>query len=289
MGRRTKARECAFQMLYQWTQTRRRHGPGASTPSGACAHDRRDARDGGAAGPRRRRRASQSSTRPSHRGRDSTGASSGSRPSIRTILRLGRVRAAGRRGGRRLRSFSTRPWRWPSGSARRTRRRSSTACSTRSALDAGRASGTQEGKQWHERARSRPRSRAGRRSPPSGCRRREALRTLGVEPYPTRFERTRSFVEIIAAYGEKTLEELEALARRGVDRRAGDDEARARQGLLRDAVGRRSGAPGLRSVGLGGRAGLPALRPRRPRRLRGRVGNGNAHAQGRALRPGAAS
>ena len=38
-----------------------------------------------------------------------------------------------------------------------------------------------------------------------------------------------------------------------------------------------------------GEAGLPRLRPRRPRRLRGRVGPGHAHAQGRAVGAGAAS
>src|SRR5512138_578789 len=39
-----------------------------------------------------------------------------------------------------------------------------------------------------------------------------ALRALGVEVYPTRFERTHRLGEVVAAYGEKTLEELETLA-----------------------------------------------------------------------------
>jgi lysyl-tRNA synthetase, class II len=39
-----------------------------------------------------------------------------------------------------------------------------------------------------------------------------ALRAQGINPYPNRYERTHSFAQIIAAYGEKTLEELEALA-----------------------------------------------------------------------------
>jgi lysyl-tRNA synthetase class 2 len=39
-----------------------------------------------------------------------------------------------------------------------------------------------------------------------------ALRALGVDPYPTRFERTHRFLEIHNRYGEKTTEELEALA-----------------------------------------------------------------------------
>jgi lysyl-tRNA synthetase, class II len=38
----------------------------------------------------------------------------------------------------------------------------------------------------------------------------EGLRALGVEPYPNRFLRTRSLGEIVAEYGDKTLEELEA-------------------------------------------------------------------------------
>jgi lysyl-tRNA synthetase class 2 len=38
-----------------------------------------------------------------------------------------------------------------------------------------------------------------------------ALRSLGVNPYPTRFERTHRLGEIVAAHGEKSLEELEAL------------------------------------------------------------------------------
>jgi lysyl-tRNA synthetase class 2 len=39
-----------------------------------------------------------------------------------------------------------------------------------------------------------------------------ALRALGVDAYPTRFERTHRLGEIVASYGGKTLEELEALA-----------------------------------------------------------------------------
>ncbi len=37
------------------------------------------------------------------------------------------------------------------------------------------------------------------------------LRALGVNPYPTRFERTHRLGEIVAAGGEKSLEELQAL------------------------------------------------------------------------------
>jgi lysyl-tRNA synthetase class 2 len=40
----------------------------------------------------------------------------------------------------------------------------------------------------------------------------EALRALGVELYPTRYERTHTLGEIAAAYGGNTLEELERLA-----------------------------------------------------------------------------
>ena len=40
----------------------------------------------------------------------------------------------------------------------------------------------------------------------------EALRALGHDPYPTRFERSHRLGEITAAHGERTLEELEALA-----------------------------------------------------------------------------
>ena len=39
-----------------------------------------------------------------------------------------------------------------------------------------------------------------------------ALRELGVELYPTRFERSHRLGEVVAAHGERTLEELEALA-----------------------------------------------------------------------------
>jgi len=39
----------------------------------------------------------------------------------------------------------------------------------------------------------------------------EALRERGVDPYPNRYERTHSLGQIIAAYGEKTLEELDSL------------------------------------------------------------------------------
>ena len=40
----------------------------------------------------------------------------------------------------------------------------------------------------------------------------QALRERGVNPYPNRYERTHGFGEIVAAYGGKTLEELDALA-----------------------------------------------------------------------------
>jgi lysyl-tRNA synthetase class 2 len=40
----------------------------------------------------------------------------------------------------------------------------------------------------------------------------DRLRALGVRPYPTRFERTHTLGQVVAAYGEKTLEELERLA-----------------------------------------------------------------------------
>jgi lysyl-tRNA synthetase class 2 len=39
-----------------------------------------------------------------------------------------------------------------------------------------------------------------------------ALRERGIDPYPNRFERTHSLGEIVAAYGEKTLDELESLS-----------------------------------------------------------------------------
>jgi lysyl-tRNA synthetase class 2 len=40
----------------------------------------------------------------------------------------------------------------------------------------------------------------------------KALRERGVNPYPNRFERTHSLGQIVAAFGEKTLEELESLS-----------------------------------------------------------------------------
>ena len=40
----------------------------------------------------------------------------------------------------------------------------------------------------------------------------EALREQGVNPYPTRFERSHRLGEVVAAHGARTLEELEALA-----------------------------------------------------------------------------
>jgi lysyl-tRNA synthetase class 2 len=39
-----------------------------------------------------------------------------------------------------------------------------------------------------------------------------ALRAMGTDVYPTRFERSHRLAEIVAAYGDKTLEELESLA-----------------------------------------------------------------------------
>jgi lysyl-tRNA synthetase class 2 len=40
----------------------------------------------------------------------------------------------------------------------------------------------------------------------------QRLRAQGVEPYPTRFERTHTLAEVAGTWGERTLEELEALA-----------------------------------------------------------------------------
>ena len=40
----------------------------------------------------------------------------------------------------------------------------------------------------------------------------KVLRERGVNPYPNRYERTHSFGQIIGAYGEKTLDELESLS-----------------------------------------------------------------------------
>jgi lysyl-tRNA synthetase, class II len=40
----------------------------------------------------------------------------------------------------------------------------------------------------------------------------EALRALGVDPYPNRFVRTHSLEEVAATFGDKTAEELEALS-----------------------------------------------------------------------------
>ena len=39
-----------------------------------------------------------------------------------------------------------------------------------------------------------------------------ALRARGVNPYPNRYDRTHGLVQIAAAHGERTLEELESLA-----------------------------------------------------------------------------
>ena len=39
-----------------------------------------------------------------------------------------------------------------------------------------------------------------------------ALRALGKDPYPTRFERSHRLGEVVSLYGARTLEELEALA-----------------------------------------------------------------------------
>ncbi len=79
-----------------------------------------------------------------------------------------------------------------------------------------------------------------------------ALRALGVEIYPTRFERTHRLGEVVAAYGDKTLPELEALAvdvrvagrvltRRGHGKASfatlGDGEARLQLYVRSDEVG----------------------------------------------------
>jgi lysyl-tRNA synthetase class 2 len=82
----------------------------------------------------------------------------------------------------------------------------------------------------------------------------ERLRSLGIHPYPTRYERTHSLGQIIGAYGDKSLEELEALAvavriagrvltRRGHGKASfatlSDGESRLQVYLRQDDVGER--------------------------------------------------
>jgi lysyl-tRNA synthetase class 2 len=83
----------------------------------------------------------------------------------------------------------------------------------------------------------------------------QALQAMGVAVYPTRFERTHRLGEVVAAFGSKTLEELEALAldvrvagrvltRRTHGRAAfatlGDGEARLQIYLRSDEVGEKA-------------------------------------------------
>jgi lysyl-tRNA synthetase, class II len=80
----------------------------------------------------------------------------------------------------------------------------------------------------------------------------EALRALGVDPYPTRFERSHGLGEIASAYGERSLEELESLrvevrvagrvlTKRGHGKASfatlGDGESRLQVYVRQDAVG----------------------------------------------------
>jgi lysyl-tRNA synthetase class 2 len=82
-----------------------------------------------------------------------------------------------------------------------------------------------------------------------------ALAELGVGVYPTRFERTHRLGEIVAAYGDKAADELEALAvparvagrvltKRGHGKAAfatlGDGESRLQVYVRQDAVGERA-------------------------------------------------
>jgi lysyl-tRNA synthetase class 2 len=79
-----------------------------------------------------------------------------------------------------------------------------------------------------------------------------ALRALGLDPFPTRFARSHRLGEVIAAWGERSLEELEALAapvavagriltKRGHGKAAfatlGDGEARLQIYVRQDTVG----------------------------------------------------
>jgi lysyl-tRNA synthetase class 2 len=79
-----------------------------------------------------------------------------------------------------------------------------------------------------------------------------ALRELGVDPYPTRFERSHRLGEVVAAHGARSLEELETLApdvkvagrvltKRGHGKASfatlGDGEARLQVYLRSDVVG----------------------------------------------------
>jgi lysyl-tRNA synthetase class 2 len=81
-----------------------------------------------------------------------------------------------------------------------------------------------------------------------------ALAALGVDVYPTRFERTHRLGEIVAAYGDKAADELDALAvsarvagrvltKRGHGKASfatlGDGEARLQIYVRQDAVGER--------------------------------------------------
>ena len=116
-----------------------------------------------------------------------------------------------------------------------------------------------------------------------------ALRALGKNPYPTRFERSHRLGEVVALYGARTLEELEALAvevkvagrvltKRGHGKASfatiGDGEARLQIYVRQDVVGDEAYRL-FDLVDLGDFVGVAGTR--------------DAHAQGRAARSWCAS
>ena len=248
VGRRTKARECAFQILYQWQISGEPIERGARRASGACARHARGARDGRAAGARRRRRRAEAL--------DAEIAEAATHwrieriaPVDRTILRLGAYELA-------------------------EEKETPAAVVIDEAVELAKRFGEADSPAFVngvlDAIRKRVRREAGARrggreaaamsdeeTPPvpgwpqeSAQRllKARALRELGVEPYPTRFERSHRLGEVVAAHGERTLEELEALAADGEGRRPRAHEARARQGVVRDARRRRRAAAGLRAL-----------------------------------------
>ena len=280
MGRRTKARECALQMLYQWELTGEpMDARGRGLLAGAHRHAtrRRPWPSGWPSAPQAR---AGSSTRPITGGR----AQLAVRPH-----RAGRPNDPAPRG-LRARCERETPAAVVIDEAVELAKRfgeADTPAFVNGVLDA-------IAQARPRRAGGRPRWRAtktssvpvpgGPRSRPSGSRRRARCAALGRRSLPDAVRahatpgRDRRRARRADARGAR------GARRGGARRRARAHEARPRQGLLRHARRRRGPAADLRAPGRGGRGGLPRLRPRRPRRLRGRRGHGHAHAQGRADR-----
>ncbi len=110
----------------------------------------------------------------------------------------------------------------------------------------------------------------------------EALKALGVEAYPHKFERRHTISELVAAHGEQSHDELEADSPRDDHQRTDSRDPIVWQGELPGRVGRSREDSDLHPAGFVAAARLRHLQAARFRRLDWRRRTAVSHAHERA-------